>query len=239
MRRISNYRMLLETLAAQPGGLAGRRVVDVGCGDGRLARSLVDQDPSGGLGAASATGIECSPRQLAKARALPPAAGVTILEGVAEAMPLPDGAADIMVFFNSLHHVPPPAMATALREAARVLAPGGLLCVCEPVADGAFYDLCRPVDDEAEVRRCAQNALRDAIGHGFALEHDETYCHPIVMADFETFRDRLVSANAERDAAFARQDADLRAAFERLAGRNADGAYTFDQPARIIVLRRA
>ncbi len=233
MRRISNYRILLETLAAQPGGLAGRRVVDVGCGDGRLARSLVEQ------GAASAIGIECSPRQLAKARALPPAAAVTVIEGVAEAMPLPDGAADVMVFFNSLHHVPPAAMATALREAARVLVPGGLLCVCEPLAAGPFFELCRSVDDEGEVRRLAQEALRDVIGHGFALEHDETYCRPIVMADFETFRERLVSANAERDAAFARQDADLRAAFARLAGRDADGAYTFDQPARIMVVRRA
>lgn len=232
MRRISNHRMLLETLTAQSGGFAGRRVVDVGCGDGRLARSLVEQ------GAASAIGIECGARQLAKARALPPAANVTILDGVAEAMPLPDGAADVMVFFNSLHHVPPSAMAIALREAARVLVPGGLLCVCEPVAEGAFYELCRPVDDEAEVRRFAQEALRDALDHGFVLERDETYCHPIVMADFETFRDRLVSANAERDAAFARQDADLRAAFARLAGRDADGAYTFDQPARIVVLRR-
>ncbi|MFA7430946.1 MAG: class I SAM-dependent methyltransferase [Rhodospirillaceae bacterium] len=230
MRHISNHRMVLETLAEHR--LVGARVVDVGCGDGRLARSLVEH------GAASAVGIECSPRQLAKARALPAMDGVTVVEGVGQALPLADGTADIAVFFNSLHHIPAANMATALGEAARVLVPGGLVYACEPIAEGAFYDLCRPVDDEAEVRRLAQEALHSAAGLGLTVEREEVYCHPVRMADFETFRDRLVSANAERDEAFGRLSTELRASFELLAGRDPTGAYTFDQPARMTLLRR-
>lgn len=230
MRTISNHALLLETLAPV---LAGARICDVGCGDGRLARSLVEK------GAASAIGVECSPRQLAKARALPETSGVSIVEGVAEALPLPDAGVDVVIFFNSLHHVPPPAMDAAMAESARVLVPGGLVYVCEPVAEGPFYALCRPVDDEAEVRAKAQAALKDTHRHGLTVERDEIYRHVVRMPDFATFRDRLVSANAERDAIFARLEPQLRAAFERLAGRDDGGAFTFDQPGHMTLLRRA
>jgi hypothetical protein len=129
-------------------------------------------------------------------------------------------------------------MMDALREAARVLVPGGVVYACEPIAEGAFYELCRPVDDEAEVRRLAQQALHGAADLGLAVELEEVYCHPLRMADFATFRDRLTSANAERDAAFARLDTELRDAFDRLATHDADGTFTFDQTARMTLLRR-
>lgn len=225
--RRSNREMLLGSL-----DLVGRTVVDVGCGDGRLARLMKEH------GAARVIGLECSPRQLAKARALPPMAGVEVREGIAQAMPVDDAAADIVVFFNSLHHVPVDGMDASLAEAARVLRPGGLLYVGEPVAAGPFFELCRAVDDETAVRAEAQAALRRVTGPLFEVLRDTTYIHQVRMADFESFRDRLVSANSERDAIFDAQHAALRAAFERLAERTPDGAYAFDQPARMTLLRK-
>lgn len=229
MRTITNFAMLMETLA---GALPGARVVDVGCGDGRLARKLVE------AGAASALGVECSPRQLAKAHALEPVDGVRVVEGVGEALPLPEACADIVVFFNSLHHIPAAVMSTALAEAARVLVPGGAVYACEPVAEGDFYALCREVDDEAEVRALAHAALHAASPAGLVVEREEVTLHPVRIPDFATFRERLVSSNSEREAIFTRLDAKLRQDWDRLGGRDDDGAHTFTQPSRMTLLRR-
>jgi len=43
-----------------------------------------------------------------------------------------------------------------------VLKPGGFVYVSEPVADGAFFDTIRMVDDETEVRARAYEALTAA-----------------------------------------------------------------------------
>lgn len=222
----TNRDVLVERLAPQ-----GKTLVDIGCGDGRLARVLREE------GAVRVTGIECSPRQLAKAAALPPMDGVEVVEGVAEALPLADGSVDGAVFFNSLHHVPAVQMDTAMAEAARVLKPGGLCVVVEPVAEGPFFQLCRPVDDETEVRRLAQAAIHDAHRHGLRVVAEDHYVHVVKLRDFESFRDRIVSANVERDARFAAMDTELREAFVRLSARDGD-AYTFDQPGLTVVLQR-
>lgn len=213
--------------------MTGATIVDVGCGDGRLARQMADEG-----GAARVIGVECSPRQLAKAAALPPHDAVQVIEGVAEALPVADASADGVVFFNSLHHVPVEHMAAAMAETARVLKPGGLCYVGEPVAEGAFYEVCKPVDDEAVVRAEAQTALRAAASVGLTIVRELAYIHVVRMRDYETFRDRLTSANADRDAYFAAHDAEMRALFDSRARRDADGASLFDQPGLAVLLRK-
>ncbi|MGE5504721.1 MAG: class I SAM-dependent methyltransferase [Actinomycetota bacterium] len=227
MQHRRNTDVIIETIA-----FAGKRVVDIGCGDGHLARHLA-------RAGATVLGVECSPRQLAKARAADPVAGVTVVEGVGQALPAADGSMDVAVFFNSLHHIPAEVMDAALAEAARVLVPGGLVYVSEPLPEGAFFEAVRPIDDETEVRAQAQAALTRAVGAGrFTLAQRLTYVHTVAMRDYEGFRERIVSANAEREARFAALDADMRARFARLATRTAEGAFTFDQPMRVDVLAR-
>jgi demethylmenaquinone methyltransferase/2-methoxy-6-polyprenyl-1,4-benzoquinol methylase len=55
--------------------------------------------------------------------------GVRLLSGRAEAVPLPDGAVDFISMGYALRHVAD--LAVAFGEFARVLAPGGRLCVLE------------------------------------------------------------------------------------------------------------
>lgn len=218
----SNYATLLQALAVQ-----GKRIVDVGCGEGRLLRSLVGEH-----GAAHGIGLECSPRQLAKARALPPLAHVEIHDAVAQAMPVADSSADLVIFFNSLHHIPPQDMQQALKEAARVLCPGGLLYVCEPVAYGPFFDLCRAVDDETELRAAAQDALDHAQDAGLSPHNEYRYYQHLVMPSFEAFQDRIVSANVDREARFAENESALRDLFTHL-GTPTEGGTGFDQPSLV------
>ncbi|HLO75739.1 MAG TPA: class I SAM-dependent methyltransferase [Magnetospirillum sp.] len=223
MDRRNNADVIVETLA-----LDGKRVVDVGCGDGNLARHLAKFG-------ARVLGVECSPRQLAKARAADQVAGVEIVEGVGQALPAASASADVVVFFNSLHHVPAAFMGKALEEAARVLRPGGRVYVSEPVAEGPFFQTCRPVDDETEVRAQAYHALRTCPALKPAQEI--RYVHTVRMRTFDAFRERLISANSEREARFDAMKDDLRALFEANGTRTDDG-WAFDQPMRVNLLER-
>lgn len=96
----------------------GRRTVDVGCGEGRLTRHLKE------LGHA-VIGIDASPSLVAAAREADPSMDILLAD--ASSVPLQDKCADLAVAFMSLHDID--AMPTTIREVARILVPGGRLCL--------------------------------------------------------------------------------------------------------------
>jgi SAM-dependent methyltransferase len=207
----------------------GRLIVDVGCGDGRLARALA------GCGA-TVIGVEPDPIQAAKNREAEAHPGVTLLEGVAEHLPQESASVDGVIFGKSLHHVPREGMDVGLREAARVLKPGdSFLYVAEPDIRGAFSQLVKPFHDETEVRAWAQEALARVADKIFAEVAEYWYTVTNTFADFDDFASRMAgsSYNAiERDDIEA---ANLRRAFE---DGKSDGAYSFDNPMRVRLYRR-
>lgn len=226
MQRRNSRDVLFESLDFED-----RAVADIGCGDGGLARALRR------AGAARVIGVECSPRQIDKARAAEPVDGVAIIDGVAEAMPILSGTMDAVIFFNSLHHVPSEHMDRAMAESARVLRSGGHLYCSEPLAEGPFYDLCKTVDDEREVRARAYRALHEAAAHGLHVERETVFIHTVRMRTFEQFRDRLISANVERQARFDANTDALQALFREL-GTPTDEGWEFAQPVRVTILRK-
>jgi len=139
--------------------LEGARIADIGCGDGGLVRAMA-------RGGAWVVGIDPGPQQLARARAAEAAGAPENREAyvcaLGEALPLPGACLDALVYFNALHHVPIAVQQAALAEAARVLRPGGLLYVQEPLAEGDYFELMRPIEDETEVRARAYEALQAA-----------------------------------------------------------------------------
>jgi SAM-dependent methyltransferase len=210
--------------------VAGLRVIDVGCGAGGLVRWLAGRG-------AHVTGLECQRSQLEKARAVARVADEDYVEGIGEAMPFPDASADLVVFFQSLHHVPADEMRTALREAARVLRPGGLAYVSEPIAEGDFFELVRPVDDETDVRRLACEAIADSERHGLEQVSEHRFLHPLVFADFDAFCDLIVGADGARASTVAALGDDLRRRFET-SGRATEPGRAFESPTRVNLLRR-
>jgi arsenite methyltransferase len=110
----------------------GARVLDVGCGAGidvlLAARSV---GPDGHV-----IGLDLLPEMCARARANAAEAGldnVEIVEGEMEAIPLPDDAVDAIIS-NGVINLSARKM-RALFECARVLRPGGYLCLTDVTLD--------------------------------------------------------------------------------------------------------
>jgi SAM-dependent methyltransferase len=202
-----------------------RDVLDVGCGEGELVRRLV-------LAGARVVGLDPLAVALEHARhAGPPSPAARFVEGPAEALPFPGESFDVVIFFNSLHHVPAESMDAALAEAARVLRGGGVLYVQEPLAEGSFFEVVRAVEDETRVRAAAQDALRRATSEGRLVELASREAVITFSLEFEHFCERMVSVDPARGAELNEHGSALRAAFERL-GRQVRDGYEFDQPFR-------
>jgi ubiquinone/menaquinone biosynthesis C-methylase UbiE len=110
----ANWWELFELLVRE-GDLVGTRVLDVGCGTGRVAAALAERG-------SRVWGVEPSPEMAAQARAR----GVHVKVARAERLPFKDGWFDRAVLWLVAHLVDRPA---AFAELGRVLAPGGRIAV--------------------------------------------------------------------------------------------------------------
>src|SRR5215471_11176402 len=107
---------------------AAERVVDIGSGAG--LDSLIAARMVGPTG--SVIGIDMTPAMLRKARASADEShtqNVAFREALAEALPLPDDSADVVISNGVLNLVPDKY--AALSEMARVLRPGGRLQIAD------------------------------------------------------------------------------------------------------------
>lgn len=122
---------------------ADERVVDIGCGAG--IDSLIAARMVGDAG--QVIGVDMTSAMLAKARRNAAEAGarnVEFREGYGEALPVPDGWADVAISNGVLNLMPDKS--AALAEMARVLAPGGRLQIADilvqiPVPQDAKADI--------------------------------------------------------------------------------------------------
>ena len=117
-------RVETEVIFALTGQLEGKEVLDVGTGDGTYAIEAASRG-------AIVTGLDPDPSMLdaARMRASRRGLSVTFQRGRAEALPFEDGSFDVVLEVTVLCFVP--QALTAVREMARVLAPGGRLVLGE------------------------------------------------------------------------------------------------------------
>jgi len=216
-------------IAAAFGPLAGKRLLDVGCGSGALARLLSDRG-------ARVVGVDPNAEVLALARKAVPTG--TFHQAGAEALPFADGSFDGAIFLNSLHHVPKRAMRRALEEAARVVEPARPIVVVEPLAEGSFFSALRPVEDETDVRTATQETLHLALqGGAFEQLRRVDYNRLEHFEGLDQFLSRVVAVDPARAAVAAERRTEVEAAFQHHAQVAADGRMTLEQPMRAHVLR--
>ena len=118
-----------ERLLAMGGPVRGGRVLEIGCGRGVGTELVLDR-----FEAAHVDAFDLDPDMVERAQRRLASRGsrVRLFEGDAEHIDAPDGAYDAVFDFGIIHHVP--AWRDAVREAFRVLRPGGKLYAEEALA---------------------------------------------------------------------------------------------------------
>ena len=119
------HRAMIELAAIAP----GQRILDVGCGPGRL--TLAAAQAAGPTG--TALGIDPAPEMiaLAKRKAARVGASATFQVAAIEAIPAPDNHFDVALTSMMLHHPPPQLQHRGLAEVLRVLKPAGRLIAAD------------------------------------------------------------------------------------------------------------
>jgi len=207
--------------------VTGRRIADIGCGSGAFARRLATEGH-----AASVIGIDM-PVALPERDETTPE-NLRFVPGGAQELPLMDGETDIAFMMKSLHHVPVESMDAALREIERVLVPGGILYVSEPVAAGRFNEIVRHFHDETEVREQAQRVLDRCTV--LTREKDIDFLAPCRYRDFADFERRMIQSPTVTTAITDEIHAITRESYRRHA--SDDGSFFENRPFHVTVMRK-
>ena len=163
----------------------GKAAIDLGAGTGKFTKRLIE------TGAAT-TAVEPAAAMRTK---LGEINGLAVLEGSAEAIPLPDGSVDAIVCAQAFHWF---ATRTALAEMARVLKPGGMLGLIWNSHDNSV-PWVKALDDavsphEGEAPRFRTGKWRDVFpAPGFAPLHEEEFANSQTGPAEQVVVDRMLS----------------------------------------------
>ena len=120
-------RQVYTRLAALSGVEPGDRSLDVGCGTGYFTRIMGHASAPGG----TAVGVDASEDAIARARRLTRLENCTFVNGIAEAIDVPDGTYDVVVSSLMMHHLPENVRPRVVGEMYRVLRPGGRVLIAD------------------------------------------------------------------------------------------------------------
>ena len=121
------FKAVLAVRAAARKPALFRHAIDLGCGTGLAARAFAKEVDR-------FTGIDLSPRMLDQARGTGLYAGLEEIEMLQGLRGKPDASADLILAADAMVYVND--LAPLMREAARVLVPGGLLAFTAETGDG-------------------------------------------------------------------------------------------------------
>jgi len=119
-RRAELFADVLEAAALS----RNEALLDIGCGTGTLLRAAA----TGSEGIRLLAGIEPASSLIAQAatKLTGVAPQIVLARGYAQELPFPDASFDVVSATEMLHHLPnPPVLEEVLREAHRILRPGG------------------------------------------------------------------------------------------------------------------
>jgi SAM-dependent methyltransferase len=205
-------------------------VLELGCGRADKTRIVAGK-------VASILALEVDRVQLEKNGMIPDLPNVTFGFGAAEEIPAPAASFDIVLLFKSLHHVPVGLMDNAFAEIRRVLRPGGVACISEPVYAGDFNEILKLFHDEQAVREAAFAAEQRAVQSGrLELVSQTFFLQPASFADFGQFEQQVLNVTHTEHRLSAETLEQVRARFQR---HHTPEGVTFHIPIRIDLLRKA
>lgn len=149
-------------------------VLEIGCGDGRISRWLIDETDN-------LIGVDPNPERIKAARANIPKGKFVVASG--EHLGFPNEAFDLVLFTLSLHHQDG---RKSLREAARVLKENGSVLVIEPLMEGEIERVFAVVHNEGPAKLDAQRAITES---DLSLEASEVFLAHWVFDD----KDELIN----------------------------------------------
>lgn len=131
--------------------LENRKVLEIGCGDGRITEGLLVN--SGSL-------IAIDPDSAAISTAKGRLPDVDFRVGSGESLGFLNDCFDVVLFTLSLHHQ---NSSKALKEAAKVLNVDGQVLIIEPVVDSEISIICDIIESETEALNNAVNAINTSM----------------------------------------------------------------------------
>ncbi len=209
--------------------IAGKLILDVGCGSGGLAATLSSES-------AAVTGIDVDEASIEAAKRAAPLGHFRT--GSASQLPFADQAFDAAIFMNSLHHVESALMEQALSEAARTLKKDGRLIVIEPLPKGSFFEAFRSIEDETAVRLDAQAAITRFEKPGLHREKSIEFSRTETFPDFDAFISRTTAADRSRLAIVEQKSEAIKRAFEVSSTRDENESYVFEQSLKVDIWTR-
>ncbi len=209
--------------------LEGAKVLELGCGKAEKTRIVARR-------AASVLALEVDEKQLAKNITITDLPNVRFAHGGAEKIPAPDSNYDIVLMFKSLHHVPIESMDSAFSEIRRVLKPGGVAYISEPVYAGDYNEILKLFHDEKTVREAAFATVKRALASGqLVLESQEFFLQPVHFADFEQFEQQVLKVTHTEHKLSAEAFEKVRSKFNRHMTQ--EGA-NFHMPIRVDIIKK-
>jgi len=210
--------------------LEGAKVIELGCGNAVHTRAIAESGKPETILACEVDTI-----QHEKNLALTDLPIVVFEHAGAQNIPAEDSSADVVMMFKSLHHIPIDDMDKAMLEIRRVLRPGGLAYISEPVYAGDFNEVLRLFHDERLVREAAFEAVKRAVSQGVLEFAGEYFFNtPMEFEDFADFERRIIGATHTEHQLSAELVKSVREKFENYMGLH--GA-SFTMPIRVDLLR--
>lgn len=211
--------------------LDNKHILELGCGHAEKTRDIAASGDNRRI-----TALEVDEIAHGKNLQIGDLPNVKFILAGAQSIPLEDESVDIVLMFKSLHHVPVELMETSLLEIRRVLKPGGLAYISEPIFSGDFNEILRLFHNEKKVREAAFLAVKKAVDDGLFQLVEETFFNtPRRYRNFAEFENTIIKATHSQHHLDARLYEQVRTRFEKHMG--VDGAL-FLTPIRVDLLRK-
>ena len=209
----------------------GASVLELGCGAAEKTRQIAEQ-----TAVAEIVASEVDPIQHAKNLEVEDLPKVVFESFGAEKIAEPDNQFYIVLMFKSLHHVPGPAMDDAMSEIHRVLKPGGLAYISEPVFAGSLNEVIRLFHDESSVRLAAFEAVVRAVDSKLLeLVEEVFFTNVFELKHFGQFEAGVLNVTHTDHDLTPDLLSRVKEKFESYRG---DDGYRFTAPHRVDLLRK-